>query len=122
MKNLKVPILPFFFRKINSNFLDGLAKVSLEAELDNSKQRYNHILKQRNALIKDAIKNRDAFDMTIELWSRQLAHEAAIIADMRARFVKRVEKYITECFEQMTGEREVPTAVYGTIIDTAVND
>ena len=77
-----------------------------------SLQRYTHILKQRNALIKDALKNRDAFNMTVELWSRQLAHEAAIISDIRARFVCRVEKYIAECFEQMTGEREKPTAVY----------
>ena len=77
-----------------------------------SLQRYNHILKQRNALIKDAVRNREAFDMTVELWSRQLAHEAAVISDMRVRFVKRVEKYIAECFAQMTGELEVPTVVY----------
>ena len=77
-----------------------------------SLQRYNHILKQRNALIKDAVRNRETFDMTAELWSRQLSHEAAVISDIRARFVKRVEKYIAECFEQMTGEREKPTVVY----------
>lgn len=77
-----------------------------------SLQRYNHILKQRNALIKEAVRNREAFDTTIELWSRQLAHEAAIIADMRAKFTLRVEKYIAECFKEMTGETELPTVVY----------
>jgi len=77
-----------------------------------SLQRYNHILKQRNALIKDAVRDRQAFDTTVELWSRQLANEAAIIADMRARFVARVEKYIAECFLEMTGEAEIPTVVY----------
>lgn len=77
-----------------------------------SLQRYLHILKQRNALIRDAWKNREVFDSTVSLWSEQLAHEAAVIAAYRAEFLSRVEKHVASCFRDMTGESEVPTLVY----------
>ena len=75
-------------------------------------QRYQYLLKQRNTLIKDAFRDRATFDATIELWSEQLAAEAAVIADMRLRFVKRAQTHVQECFAQMTGEKESPILVY----------
>ena len=69
-------------------------------------QRYNYVLKQRNILIKNAISDRDSFDATVELWSAQLAKEAALISKYRAEFVKRVDKCVRECFSDMTGEKE----------------
>ena len=77
-----------------------------------SLQKYNHILKQRNALIKGAFNDRRAFDATVELWSEQLAAEAAVISDMRLRFIRRASSHISDCFFEMTGEREKPTLVY----------
>ena len=77
-----------------------------------SLQRYNHILKQRNALIKSALSDRETFDSTIELWSMQLAHEAAIISDMRLRFIRRAEVYISKFFNEMTGGNETPKVIY----------
>ena len=77
-----------------------------------SLQNYNYILKQRNALIKSAFINKEAFDSTIEFWSAQLAHEAAVISDMRLRFVRRVSGHIADCFSEMMGEREIPKLVY----------
>ena len=71
-----------------------------------SLQRYNYLLKQRNTLIKTALHDRDTFDATIELWSLQLAKEAAIISKYRVEFVKRVDRCVSECFFDMTGERE----------------
>lgn len=71
-----------------------------------SLQKYNYVLKQRNALIKNAYNDRESFDSTIELWSMQLAHEAAIISKYRAEFIKRVDKCVKKCFFDMTGERE----------------
>ena len=75
-------------------------------------QRYQYFLKQRNALIKDAFRDRATFDATIELWSEQLAAEAAVISDMRLKFVHRAEKHVRECFAEMTGEKETPVLIY----------
>ncbi len=77
-----------------------------------SLQRYAYILKQRNSLIKGAYNDRTTFDATVELWSEQLASEAAVIADMRLRFVRRVSVYVKDIFEEMTGEREIPAVIY----------
>ncbi len=77
-----------------------------------SLQRYNYILKQRNALIKSAYDDRHAFNSTIELWSESLAHEAAVISDMRLKFVKRISGHIEECFYEMMGEKERPVVSY----------
>ncbi|MBQ8141223.1 MAG: DNA replication/repair protein RecF [Clostridia bacterium] len=75
-------------------------------------QRYNYILKQRNALIKNSYNDRSSFDATAELWSLQLAHEAAAISKYRAEFIKRVNGYVARCFSDMTGEREKTSISY----------
>jgi len=77
-----------------------------------SLQQYHHILRQRNALLKSAYADRAPFDATVELWSAQLAREAAVISDARLRYIRRATGYISQCFAEMTGEREVPTVVY----------
>lgn len=77
-----------------------------------SLQQYNYILRQRNALIKTAYQDRSTFDATIELWSHQLAHEAAIISKARLSFIGRISKHISDCFFEMTEDREIPTVVY----------
>ena len=73
-------------------------------------QSYNHSLKQRNALIKNAQNDRASFDATVELWSQQMAENAAVIADMRAKYIKRASVFVKECFEEMTGQRDLPEA------------
>ena len=75
-------------------------------------QRYGQLLKQRNALIREAEKDRSVFDATVELWSAQLAREGAYIARSRARYVKAARPHVSECFAEMTGEREVPELCY----------
>ncbi len=77
-----------------------------------SLQRYNQILKQRNQLIKSAYLDRSAFDQTIEFWSSQLAHEAAVISKFRLWYSKLCDEYVGELFSRMTGEREVPRIEY----------
>lgn len=77
-----------------------------------SLQRYNQLLKQRNALLREAEENPRLFTETGEVWSAQLAHEAAVIAAYRYRYVGKAEKYVKECFAEMTGTREVPGLQY----------
>ena len=77
-----------------------------------SLQRYNLILKERNALIKSADEDRANFNSMIDLFSSQLAHEAAIITFYRVRYIEGLKKYVSECFSDMTGEREKPRLEY----------
>ncbi len=77
-----------------------------------SLQKYHQILKQRNSLLKAAQEDRTGFDGTIELWSSQLAKEAALIARYRARYIKAAQEHIALCFAEMTNERELPMAIY----------
>ena len=77
-----------------------------------SLQRYNTILKERNALIKSAPDNRANFNATIELFSSQLAHEAAVITNYRVLYTEKLKKYVGDCFGDMTGGREKPQVEY----------
>ena len=77
-----------------------------------SLQKYNQILRQRNQLIKSAYNDRKSFDDTIEFWSRQLAHEAAVISKFRLWYTKLADEHVKRLFVRMTGEREVPEIVY----------
>ena len=93
------------------NYLD-IAISQLYPVYLKSLQRYNQILKQRNQLIRAAEDDRKTFRDTIEFWSVQLAHEAAVIASYRYRYLQSASVCIRDCFFEMMGEREVPSAVY----------
>lgn len=69
-------------------------------------QRYNAILEQRNKLLKAAEDDRKTLDGTIDLWSEQLAKEAAVIASFRAKYVTLVGEKVEKYFSEMTGMRE----------------
>lgn len=77
-----------------------------------SLQKYNQILRQRNQLIKSAYFDRKNFDDTIEFWSSQLAHEAAVISKFRLWYVKLADEYVKKIFAKMTGEKEIPSLMY----------
>lgn len=77
-----------------------------------SLQRYSNILSQRNALIKSAFFDRNAFDSTIEYWSAQLAHEAAAISKKRACYIEKLSKYSNAFISDMTGGRETLSLIY----------
>ncbi len=66
-----------------------------------SLQRYNRLLKERNALIKRAIEDPATFRATEPMWSVQLAHEAAILTVHRARYVGQVSDHVKACFADM---------------------
>ncbi len=77
-----------------------------------SLQRYNQILKQRNQLIRRAEEDRRTFEDTVDFWSAQLSHEAAVISRYRYRYLQRASEEIGNCFLEMTGNKEIPEAVY----------
>ena len=81
-----------------------------------SLQRYNKLLKERNALLKRAPEDMATFKATEPMWSAQLAHEAAIITIHRARYVSQVHDHVKACFSDMMtkyeGGDELPELTY----------
>ena len=75
-------------------------------------QKYNHVLKQRNALIKNAYIDKASFDATIDIWSQELAREAAAISKYRVKYIQRMADKVDACFSDMVGEREKVTVSY----------
>ncbi len=79
-------------------------------------QRYNHILKERNALLKRAHDDPATFAATEPLWSAQLAHEAAVITVHRARYVRQVNEQVKALFADMMkkyeDKQEIPHLTY----------
>lgn len=96
---------------LRRNYLD-IAICQLKPMYLRSLQRYAQILKQRNALLKNAEEDRKTFRDTIEYWSLALAHEAAHIASERLRYVKMLDGYSKECFLDMKGGNETPAFHY----------
>ncbi len=93
------------------NFLD-VALSQLYPIYLKSLQRYNQILKQRNQLLRQAPEDMKTFRETVEFWSVQLAHEAAVISQYRTRYIRQATKEMKVCFEEMTGGKELPEAIY----------
>ena len=93
------------------NYLD-IALSQLYPVYLKSLQRYNQILKQRNQLIRAAEDDRATFEATVDMWSEQLAVEAATISKYRYRYLKMAEGHIERFFGEMTGEREKPSVMY----------
>lgn len=93
------------------NFLD-VAISQIKPLYMKSLQRYQSILKERNTLIKNAEENRDVLDSTIDVWSEQLAQEAARITSYRVEYLRLIRGYVEECFSDMTGKKEFPELEY----------
>lgn len=79
-------------------------------------QRYNRILKERNALLKRAPDDMSTFKATEPMWSAQLAKEAATVTVHRARYVRQINQHVRACFadmmKQYEGGDELPELTY----------
>ena len=81
-----------------------------------SLQRYNKLLKERNALLKRASEDMATFRATEPMWSAQLAREAAVVTVHRARYVRQIGDHVRSCFADMMtkyeGGNEIPELTY----------
>ena len=77
-----------------------------------SLQRFSHVLKQRNALLKEARHDKETFEKTVFIWSRQLAAESAYLARARARYLEKAKPFVARCFADMTSGKETPSLSY----------
>lgn len=93
------------------NFLD-VAISQLYPLYLRSLGRYGQVLKERNQLIRNYENDPRTFRETVEFWSVQLAHEAAVIAGYRQRYLEQIDGCVRDCFRDMTGGREETRVEY----------
>lgn len=91
---------------LRRNYLD-VAISQIRPMYLHSLQKYNKILKNRNTLLKNAEEDRATFDATIDFWSAQLAHEAALIAKARAEYVAKSSEIIADFYSRMCQSGEI---------------
>lgn len=75
-------------------------------------QRYNRVLLQRNSLLREMAQKPAAGRDTLELWSAQLAAEAAYIAGERREYVSRLGETVRALVGDMTLGREGAAVEY----------
>ena len=100
---------------LRRNYLD-VAISQIRPMYLHSLQKYNKILLNRNKLLKTAEEDRATFDSTIDFWSAQLAHEAAIISKARAEYIARSGEIIADFYRRMCASGEIdetPEFIYG---------
>lgn len=82
--------------------------------------RYNRVLMQRNALIKQSLAGgvgRDDKNGLWEVYAAQLAALGSLVADARQKYMRVLSQGVAELFDRMTGGREVPTLEYVTQLE-----
>jgi DNA replication and repair protein RecF len=110
--------------EIRRKFLDSIISQYDKVYLDKLIS-YSHVLKQRNALLKQFYENKSFDSETLEIWDEQLILHGKMIIAIREEFLKqfiplfnRHYQYISNSKEQVTlhyenslGEREFKTAL-----------
>lgn len=82
------------------SFLDMLI-CALDIKYTDSLLRYQKILSQRNALLKKADGNREGFEQLLEVYDEKLADEGSYIALRRAEYIKKLDFYAKQIFEDI---------------------
>ena len=72
---------------------------------------YNHIVNQRNKLLKDISFNPGLRD-TLDIWDMQMAEYGKKIIEKRKRFVEELNEIICEIHRNLTGGAETPDIIY----------
>jgi len=110
--------------EVRRKFLDSIISQYDKVYLDKLIS-YNHVLKQRNALLKQFHENRTFDSETLEIWDEQLIIHGRIIIEIRKDFLKqfiplfnRYYQFISNSKEEVTlnyenslGDRDFKTAI-----------
>lgn len=97
---------------VRRNFLDiALSQLSSRYLLELS--RYNRLLRQRNALIKNS-RIRKVSDAEWESIAILMASSGAYLSSVRGEYIKRAAFFVKECFTDMMSGAETPALIYAT--------
>lgn len=72
---------------------------------------YNHVVNQRNKLLKDLAFRPDLMD-TLDIWDLQMAQFGKKIIQERTKFIEKLNEIIQEIHRNLTGEREALELIY----------
>lgn len=72
---------------------------------------YNHILNQRNKLLKD-ISFQESLKNTLDVWDEQLAHYGKSIIESRKKFTEEINGIMEEIHSSITGNKEHIKLIY----------
>lgn len=101
---------------VRRGFLD-VAISQIKPMYVRSLQRYQTILKERNSLLKQYAEGRtehyaEHHADIADIWSEQLAAEAAKITVYRASYLEQLKGYVSDILSDMTGRRENAELIY----------
>ena len=96
------------------SWLDGLL-IQLEPVYSSILQQYNHVLRQRNALLKkiravrqdQSLGSADSFEPQLRLWDEQLAAAGSRVARRRARVVERLAPIAHSWHKRISGDEQL---------------
>ena len=71
----------------------------------NNLSNYNRIINQRNSLLKDICKQENLIE-TLDIWDMQLVEYGTKVIDRRKKFIKDVNKIISNIHYKLTGGKE----------------
>ena len=77
----------------------------------NNLSNYNHIVNQRNHLLKEIDYNKGALE-TMDIWDMQLIQYGNKIIERRQKFIEEINKIISNIHKKLTGNREDIKIVY----------
>lgn len=77
----------------------------------NNLSNYNHIVNQRNHLLKEIDYNKGALE-TLDIWDIQLIQYGNKIIERRQKFIEEINKIISNIHKKLTGNREDIKIVY----------
>jgi len=114
--------------EVRRKFLDGIISQYDKVYLDKLIS-YNHVLKQRNALLKQFHESRSFDSETIEIWDEQLILHGKIILEIRQNFLKQFiplfntyyrfisnsKEEVSLAYENSLGERDFKTALLSSL-------
>lgn len=72
---------------------------------------YNHIVNQRNHLLKDIGYQRNAME-TLEIWDLQLVRYGSAIVERRKKFIDEINEIVSNIHKKLTGQTEEIKLIY----------
>lgn len=78
---------------------------------------YNRIVQQRNAMLKQASRNKQGDDLLWQVWDEKLCMYAALIHESRKAFMERFQPRFSQLYLRLTGEKEQASIRYQSALD-----
>lgn len=105
---------------VRRSFLNG-AICQLKPVYLKSLQRYNHILEQRNSLIKQSEEKPEKYKGVIDIYSEELAREASYIYSVRKEYIEKLSEYVGYFFDEMSKGEKVTLKYKNSHKDVEIN-